>query len=85
MKSGTCPKCQSKRIMANLSVPDRFDYGMSSDSRLTVAANPDAIFFKNTVESIIKAFVCADCGLVEQYIQNPGALWRAYEKANSGS
>lgn len=82
MKSGTCPKCNSNRIMANVSLPDYVDYGVPQDTQVHVAANPSAMFLKGMTSSKVEAWICADCGLMEQYVHNTRGLWAAYKKAN---
>ena len=81
MKSGQCPKCGSQRIMAHLPVPDHYEYGVVKDATMRVSARPNALFFKGTEHAKLEAYVCADCGFVEQYVTHTKELWEAWQKA----
>lgn len=78
----TCPKCGSEKIIPRVHVKDRNDD--SFDQRLTAVVDeyPKARVFKSPIESTLRANICGNCGFVEFYADSPGALWRAYERAN---
>ena len=79
--TGSCPKCESKDIMSDLSVPDHYEFGLANDMQLKASANPDAWFNKGTVASRLLIDVCASCGFAELRVEQPRVLWEAYRQA----
>ena len=47
--------------------------------KVAVDADPDALLFKGTVYSEVRADVCADCGFIRFYAANAQNLWRTYQ------
>ena len=78
MKStGSCPKCGSSQILANVTVLDQRARGDSSNElTLAVFEDPNAILFKGGEWSKVSAWVCAECGFAEFYADRPGLLSR---------
>jgi hypothetical protein len=58
-------------------VADRTDAGELS-LQVRVDAKPSAMIFKNSVRSELHAFVCASCGFVEFYVDDPKTLYDAF-------
>ena len=83
-KSGTCPKCGSKEIATNLVVPDHTDYGVKTTTKIDVVTAPNNILFKGRKAFELRAWICCDCGFLEQYIQSPRSFAQAYREGESG-
>ncbi|MBA4147799.1 MAG: hypothetical protein H0X66_06755 [Verrucomicrobia bacterium] len=71
--SGRCPKCGSQDIIADAKAVDRNDAGWS-DSTIATYAKPDALIFRERQTTAVSAWVCAECGLVEYYADDPKAI-----------
>ncbi len=69
----TCPKCISSDILHNVRVLAGTDSGYVA-ADLAVFRNPDALVFKGAQRTPLTARVCGQCGFVEFYAQDPGAL-----------
>lgn len=72
-----CVKCGSRKVIPDA---DLLDQGQYSDGSLKAKydRNPSAIFRKGRSVSRLTARVCAGCGYVELYADNPEALYEAY-------
>ena len=72
-----CTKCGSDRVMSEA----RFESLIAGDGHINVHIykKPDALFFKGTLKSELRAHVCGSCGYVETYIKNPGEIWDTYK------
>ena len=57
---------------------DRGDADARKPAEVGVVRNPEAVLFKGEVRAPLRAQICGECGYVELYAQNPGALWSAY-------
>jgi len=68
-----CPKCGSGNVIADARALDRDDYGMQ-DLSVATYRNPGALIFKGKRTSTLSAWVCAGCGFVELYADDPAAL-----------
>ncbi|CAN5283706.1 hypothetical protein BH20ACI1_BH20ACI1_28310 [soil metagenome] len=77
MKS--CPECNSQKIIKDVKPLDSTDDGSSQSMWVSVDKKPDALIFKHRNYSTLKAHVCADCGLVQFYAEDPKMLWTAYQ------
>jgi predicted nucleic-acid-binding Zn-ribbon protein len=73
-QTGTCPKCHSTDILTNVHAIDRGGKGAEYDLRVATYTNPDAWVFKGQQDSTLSAWVCAACGFLEFYADNPQAL-----------
>ena len=82
-KTETCPKCGSKEIAANLVMPDRGHHGAKVPQKIDVATTPENMIFKGIREFEVRAWVCQDCGFLEQYLQRPQSFARAYREFES--
>ncbi len=75
----SCPHCQSEKIVPNVKVTDR-DETIYHSLKIELHRNPKAIFFRKTKRFEVKAHVCASCGYVHMFIEQPNALWEAYQQ-----
>ncbi|MBS1796588.1 MAG: hypothetical protein JSS81_22335 [Acidobacteria bacterium] len=75
-----CPECNSDKIVKNVIVIDRGDHNSTHFLRVAVDEEPDALIFKHRSYSDVRAEVCAFCGYVGFYAENPQILWTAYQK-----
>jgi hypothetical protein len=74
-----CPKCGSDRVIPDVHI---LDYGQwQGQLTARVDTNPDAIVFKGPMTSQLRGRVCGDCGFVELFVQNPGTLYKAWQKS----
>jgi predicted nucleic-acid-binding Zn-ribbon protein len=83
MKTGTCPKCGSGDVMADVEVRDD---GRSTNHPLRVAvvepepAEHAAVWVQRESTGDLIAHICAHCGYTELYTANLSALWKSYQK-----
>ena len=72
----TCVKCGSEASIDGVRILDRYGAAGQLKDDLSAAAyrDPDAVLFKGEVATSIVGRVCGDCGYVELYAANPGAL-----------
>ena len=77
-----CPKCESDRVIPDVQILDHGQWMGQLTAR--VDANPDAIVFKGAMTSQLLGRVCGECGFVELFVQNPGALYNAWRKSTGG-
>ncbi|MEX0727203.1 MAG: hypothetical protein WEB58_22210 [Planctomycetaceae bacterium] len=71
MKStNTCPKCGSHDVIADAKAIDN----VNCDLCVATYAAPDALFFNGEQRTKLSAWVCAACGFVELYADEPAAL-----------
>jgi len=75
-----CAKCGHEKLIARARVVCKAD-GADQDVRLRADAHPDAIVFKQASRSPVRASVCAKCGYVEFYAEDPGQLYDAYRES----
>lgn len=64
MKDGICPKCSSQQVFRR-TPPKTDEHGV--------------IYVRMMVEARVTYYVCASCGYVEQYIDDPVKLERIAE------
>ena len=74
-----CPECNSQKIIVNAKAVDLGDYNSLNDMKVAVEEKPDALIFKQRIYSTVKAHVCADCGFIQFYAEDPKTLWAAYQ------
>ncbi len=85
MKSGRCPKCGSKDIMAGVEVRD--DGRSGSHPLRVVVEEPEpakhaAIWIQGQSTADLQAWICASCGYTELYADGLAALWKSYKKGH---
>lgn len=81
MKDGTCPKCSATTIMPNVDIVDHGAYSIEHQLQVKLYAKPDATFFRDAQYNMIRAWICGTCGYAELYVDNPQALYEAYQEA----
>ena len=77
MKSESCVKCSSTRVIPDVEVWDRSDAAEKPEqrqTRLRIDVRPDAWVFKETCLVALRAWVCGDCGFTELYAREPRTL-----------
>ena len=72
-QSQRCPKCHSMDIIGDVRPLDRTD-NRTHAAQLATYRNPDALLFTGRQKTPMRAWVCADCGFVEFYSEDPKAL-----------
>lgn len=73
-----CPRCGSDAIVPDARLVDRGDGDMRKTLEIGLETKPDAVVFKKEVRVALRAQVCGDCGFVDLFATQPGALWEAY-------
>jgi predicted nucleic-acid-binding Zn-ribbon protein len=73
-QTGKCPKCESTEIIADAKAIDRGDSDLHREMAIATFQNPEALIFKGKQETTVSAWVCATCGYVEFYADNPTIL-----------
>jgi len=85
MKTGTCPKCSSKEIMADVKVRD---VGSSGPYPLRVEIEePEPLkhsflWTPQTATGDIRAWICSQCGFTELYTNNLEELYKIYQSSH---
>ena len=75
-QSGKCPKCSSNDVVADAKVIDRADYNVQEELSIATFRRPEALLFKEKQTTKVSAWVCAACGYIEFYADNPAAIQR---------
>ena len=71
----TCVKCSSENSIDGVRIIYRYgEYQRKADLAAVAHRDPDALIFKGEVSTPIVGRVCGDCGYVELYVVEPGAL-----------
>lgn len=70
-QTGKCPKCNSTHVLADITVLDRGHLNSEFEFSLTGYGRPKAMIFKERRSSPVSAWVCATCGFIEFYADNP--------------
>ncbi len=78
-RTNRCPKCQSTDVVANARPLDMTEAG-ERPADLATYQNPSAWLFKGQLSTTMSAWVCAGCGYVELYADNPKILKLRDEK-----
>lgn len=77
-----CIKCGSQELMSNVRLKDRGHYNSDGgELSAVVYEDPEAMIFRGTTESALRAQICAGCGFTELYAESAVSLWAAYQKA----
>ena len=79
-----CLECGSVRIIVNAEIVESAREASEFPLRVRVDAAPNAVFFKETVYSDVRADICADCGYMALHTLEPKKLADAYQKAQKG-
>ena len=72
-RSHECPKCKSQKIIEDVRAVD-FAQSSKGDLSLESYEKPDAILFKGTHTTYVRAWVCSACGFTEFYASDPEKL-----------
>ena len=73
-----CPRCGSDAVIPDVRLTDRTDNATYRTATLGLERRPDAMLFKREVHVEMSARVCSDCGHVDFYVADPGALWDSH-------
>lgn len=73
-KSQKCPKCGSGDILKDVFAVDRGHGNSTAEMTLATFGRPEALIFKQAHKTSVSAWVCASCGFVEYYADNPASL-----------
>lgn len=73
-RSHRCPKCHSNDIIPDVQPLDLGHANSAHTAQLVTYRSPDAFLFKGRQSTSMKAWVCAECGLVEFYAEDPDVL-----------
>ena len=84
MKNGSCPKCGSTEIMANLTVRDKGHRNIQSPTRVTVdepePAEKDLLWISDGASGQLRAWICSQCGYTELYTDNLEKMYKKYKQ-----
>ena len=69
-----CAKCGSRDVIADAKVIDHTHHSSQTDLSLGIYRKPQALIFKGQVRTTVSAWVCASCGFIELYADNPDSL-----------
>ena len=69
-----CARCGSRDVIEDAKVIDHTHHSSQTDLSLGTYRNPQALIFKGQVRTTVSAWVCASCGFIELYADNPGNL-----------
>ena len=72
----TCVKCGSEASIDGVRILDHYGAAgqLKADLSAATSRNPNALLMKGEVTTSIVGRVCGDCGYIELYADNPGAL-----------
>jgi predicted nucleic-acid-binding Zn-ribbon protein len=84
LKVEQCAKCGSSSVIQRAMVVDKVSAaGAEENFTVRVDADPSAMMFKKSTRSPVHAWICAQCGYIELYADNPGELYQAFITAQS--
>jgi len=72
--SGRCSKCGGREIIVDAKAVDRGNGNCPHDMVLITYRKPEAMIFKGRQHTTVSAWVCAACGYVELYADNPALI-----------
>lgn len=84
MVPNRCVVCGSERIIPGVTIWDQGRQS-SGDLKVAIAANPDALVFRDVTFNRLRAAICGDCGHVELSVDDPRALYEAYLRSISAT
>ena len=61
-------------MIADAKVIDHTHHSSQTDLSLGMYRKPEAYIFKGQVRTAVSAWVCASCGFIELYADDPGKL-----------
>jgi predicted nucleic-acid-binding Zn-ribbon protein len=72
--TGQCPKCGSTQIITDAKAVDRGEGNRPHEMVVVTYARPDAILFRQRQHTTVSAWVCAACGFMEFYADDPKVI-----------
>ena len=72
-----CPKCNSVSIIPNVRIADRTDSG-HQDLKIQIFGDPKALLFKKSELFVVRAWICGECGFIEQHLADPRKAFHHY-------
>lgn len=82
----TCPKCGSTEIIQGARIFQSHTRFPDSEHRtISFDRNPSARFFKRPHRQKIQAWICSDCGYIENYAAELTRLNKAYKMRKTNS
>lgn len=75
-----CSRCNSDKIIPNLTVVDRVETMHNDHLAIEIHSKPGALVFKGTHRELIRATVCGECGNIDLTVDNPKGLWETYSQ-----
>jgi hypothetical protein len=76
----SCLRCGSDKMVRNARVLDWRD-NYTSDLKLVVYGDPEALIFKDRLYGTLTANICGQCGHVELHVENHAELYEHYRKS----
>ncbi len=73
-RTGKCPKCGATDIVADAKAIDRGHSNVQREMSVATFRLPQAFIFKGKQETTVSAWVCAGCGYIEFYADQPATL-----------
>jgi predicted nucleic-acid-binding Zn-ribbon protein len=74
-----CIKCGSDKIIEDQNIV-YFSHGNIEKNLSIAIQKTDRAFFNSFEKGDFLAQICCDCGHVELTVNNPNALWEAYQE-----
>ena len=84
MKSGTCPKCGSTEIAAELGIRGGQGHPPYVDIKEPEPLNRPFIWVPKSEQSQFVAYICGGCGYTEFYAANYKSLNEGYKQGHRG-
>jgi predicted nucleic-acid-binding Zn-ribbon protein len=72
--TGRCPKCGKSDIIKDALAIDRGHGNSRQEMTVATFAKPEAFIFKEMRSTSVSAWICAACGFVEFYADNPETI-----------
>ena len=73
-----CPACQSQRLVPGVRIVDH-NQALARNLTVEVDRNPDALMFRGTMPSDLRAWICSECGYTSIFADRPSELFAAYQ------
>jgi predicted nucleic-acid-binding Zn-ribbon protein len=73
-RTGKCPKCGCEDIIADAKAIDRGQSNAQHEMSVATFRKPDALIFREKQQTTVSAWLCAECGYVEFYADDPVAI-----------
>ena len=73
-KTGICPKCGCKNVIADAMAADHSYAASVQDMEVRTFLNPKSFLYKGMRLTTVSAWVCSDCGYIEYYADDPANI-----------